>query len=261
MSSPANGGLQVRQVAIPYRGANRAPEIRKIEVTPLAPELSEGNGAGGTVRQTLPSGVEIEYSLQSGRSSEPVERAGIWARSLRSAVWDAIDPDADPLRFDLYLWAVDNDQDARLAKDVEDQAYTWDAAVWPDGWYELRVVASDAKGNSVGEAMRDERRSAPFRIDNTPPSLSLLRIERVAEGAFITGTASDEGRLETIEVSADGENWQPASPTDGIVDGVTEDFRIPIPLREDGTRPTHVGIRIADKVGHVTARRVAVPGD
>ncbi|MBD3235729.1 MAG: hypothetical protein GF330_03410 [Candidatus Eisenbacteria bacterium] len=261
MQSAADGDLHVRAVRVPYRGPNRAPLLASLSVTPQAGAL-ESVGGSQALRQQLPGGVEVEYSLSDSDGSSSPSRSGLWARTLRSASWEAFDPDGDPLRFELHLHPLEGAGSVRLEEDLERAAFTWDGAAWPDGWYELRVVASDAPGNGPQEALRAERRSAPFRIDNTPPRWERLDWVRQGEDWVLSGVARDAGgRLAELQISLDGAAWRPIHPRDGILDSPREEIRAPLPARADGGRPEVVAVRAADEVGHLAVERLVVPED
>ena len=51
--------------------------------------------------QTLPSGIEVTYSLSVAEQS--IEGTPPVARGLRTVEWDAFDPNGDLMSFDLYV--------------------------------------------------------------------------------------------------------------------------------------------------------------
>jgi outer membrane protein assembly factor BamB len=269
LTAGATGNLRVGSIVVPYRGPNRLPRVTRVEISPLAPEFtSPTGGRGGPVRQTLPGGVQIEYTFTDANTSERgvLDCPGVWARTLRTAVWDAVDPDGDRLRFDLYLrfldehGSADDERFVPLKLDLEDTGYTWEAAAWPDGWYELKVVARDDVSNAPGEALSAMRLSVPFRVDNKPPRLLDLRLEWQQGELVLCGEALDEGgRIAGLAVSLDGEPWRVAYPNDGILDGPREAFAIAPGFLDDGRVPTVVAIRACDEVGHLAIARLRVP--
>jgi hypothetical protein len=261
LSSGPAAGLRVGAVTVPYLGPNRAPEIAGIIVSPKAPAMGPTGAGGGPLRQELPGGVKVEYSFDEGggASGDVAEPRGLWTRSLRTAVWQARDPDDDRLRYDLYLRFVGEEAFSLLKKELTDAVWTWESGAWPDGWYQLRVVARDDTENIAGEGLEGARLSAPFQIDNTPPRLLDIRVAGAENDLILSGRGEDEAsRIAGIEFSLDGEGWRPGLPTDGIFDGVQEDFAIPLPTREDGRRPTVVGVRVWDEVGNPATARLRV---
>jgi len=257
LTSGAAQDFGISGVAIPYRGPNRAPEILALAVTARPGEIA-GGGASAPVRQELPGGVKVEYELPSDEAAAPADapaRPGIWARTLRSAVWKASDPDGDDLRYDVFLRALDEEDFQLLKRDLENAAWTWESAAWPDGSYEVKVVARDEGANAAGEALSATRLSAPFTIDNTPPVLEALSVTTTADGWRIKGRARDAGsRVSAIEISVNGRGWRPVVPSDGIVDGTVEEFDVPVAREADG--PAVAGVRVTDGSGHLATGRV-----
>lgn len=261
MQTDASDGLAIRAIRVAYRGPNRPPVVASVSVSSLAADL-QAAGSSSSVRQTLSGGVEVEYSFSDNSAEGEMPRTGVWARTLRSVTWEAADLDRDALRYDIYLHPLSETDFILLERDAEEQAFTWDAAAWPDGWYEVKIVARDERGNSPGEALRGERISAPFRIDNRPPELEDLQLVRDAGGLMLTGWARDVGgRLAALEISVDGEPWHLIHPLDGILDGAREELRSRVPARADGRGPAVVAVRVADEVGHVAVARLAVTPD
>jgi hypothetical protein len=260
LSSGPQGGLRVETVTVPYRGPNRAPEIAGVIVSPKAPEMAATDGGGGPVRQELPGGVKVDYSFDdAGGSAARETPRGLWTRSLRSAVWQAKDPDDDGLRYDLYLRFGGEEAFYLVKKDLTDAAWTWESSAWPDGWYQLKVVARDDADNIAGEGREASRLSALFQIDNTPPRLLDVRVAGQESELVLSGNAEDDAsRIGGLEFSLDGESWRPGLPSDGICDGLQESFAIPLPSRTDGRRPTVVGVRIWDEVGNPASARLRV---
>ena len=256
--------LQVGRVIVPYRGPNRAPEIVSLEVSPKAAESSGGAGAAaGPVRQELPGGVRVEYELAAEGEAVPEQgaRPSLWARTLRTAAWKVRDPDGDALRYDVYLQFVGEEDFLPLKLDLEAPGWTWEAAAWPDGWYQLKLVARDEDANAPGEGLVAARVSEPFQIDNTPPLIEALRVTAEGEGWRLAGLARDAGsRIAAIEYSVDGEGWRAAISADGIVDGPVEDFSVLIGER-GGRAPAVIGVRVADEAGHLATGRVRVPAE
>ena len=79
----------------------------------------------------------------------------------------------------------------------------------PDGYYLLKLVASDRPSRPGSEAMADERVSVPVLIDNRGP-----------------GILQDEfGSIMKIEVSRNSGDWETVFPDDGLLDSPQETFR------------------------------------
>lgn len=254
--------FQVGGITLPYRGPNRPPVVERLEVSAGAPELFDASGSStGPLRQEMEGGVRVEYSLGAGNGGpEPVRREGIWTRTLRTASWTARDPDGDELIHDLYLGFAGEGSFYPLKLELEDRAWTWEAAAWPDGWYRLKLVVHDGRGNVPGEELSAEALSAPFQIDNTPPRFLDLRVEMGGSVPLrLTGVVEDDAsRILSLEVSPDGEGWRKVLPADGIFDSQSEVLSVPILEVTGGRRPTVIGVRASDEVGHLATARLRI---
>jgi hypothetical protein len=215
----------VRGVDVAYLPANLGPRITRILVSALGAPLSKlpEGGPPGSLVQTLPGGVRVEFQVPSNRGPETPasDTDAVWARRYRALSWEAEDPNGDSLRFDLELRAEEESGWKPLKKDLEGSPWMWDSATVPDGWYRVRLAASDRAANPPGQAFSTSRESDPFLVDNTPPRLTGLRVSE----ATLAGTAEDAASpIRRIEVAVDGESWLQVFPEDGIADLPQESF-------------------------------------
>ena len=95
-------------------------------------------------------------------------------RTAITVRWAAHDDNGDDLSYALYLRG-DGETVWRLLKaDITDKAYSFDAALIPDGGYQIKVVASDAPSHTPADALTGEKISERFEVDTTPPVVSAL---------------------------------------------------------------------------------------
>ena len=146
----------------------------------------------------------------------------LWKKGYRTLRWTATDPNEDPLVFDLYFRSAAAPDDAlwlKVAGDVEEDHYSFDATVLPDGVYRFRLVASDRNANEPEAALSTERISEPVVIDHTPPVL--VSVER--DGKQLRVTVHDAASpIREAVYSVDAANWKPARAADGLLDAQTE---------------------------------------
>jgi len=146
----------------------------------------------------------------------------LWKKGFRTLRWTAVDPNDDQLVFDLYFRPAEARDDApwlKVAADVEEDHYSFDATVLPDGVYRFRLVASDRNANDPDEALSTERISEPVVIDHTPPAL--VAVER--DGKRLRVTVHDAASpIREAVYSVDAGVWKPAHPADGLLDAQTE---------------------------------------
>jgi hypothetical protein len=241
----------LRVVRIAHVEANRPPQIGAISLSPEEPVFRSDHG-GGSVSQTLPGGVQVDYSLAGGRNNT-LPPAGIpaWLREIRSIVWQADDPDGDDLRFTLEIRQV-GDKEFRLIEDDWDEpAYTLTTGSLPDGMYEIRITATDLPSNTPGTELTASRTTPPFQIDNVPPTVVDLKARRIEGPALeISGRAVDStSPLRHLAVSIDGGEFRGIPPSDGLMDSVEERFRVQLPLDSEKAG-NWVVVQVRDAAGN-----------
>src|ERR1700758_1925423 len=138
---------------------------------------------------------------------------GVYQKGYATVLWTAHDDNEDELRYAIYFRG-ENQRDWLLLKDNLDQKfYSWDATAMPDGAYYLKIVASDSASNPPEAALKTERESERFEIDNTPPVIQKLegnatgmnadRSKGVAYDFQFTAADATSG-IEKAQYSVDG---------------------------------------------------------
>ncbi len=251
------GHPRVESVEAAWREQNQAPRVEDVLVSPQGGAFREGElqPRMDAVTQTLPGGQRVEYSAPSATTPARLRDLPMWARGLRTVQWRASDPNGDPLRFRLDVRPEPAGPWTPVAKDLEQTNHTWDTSALPDGRYRLRVTASDADGNAVGEELRIEALSQPFTLDNTPPLVTDLEARGEAGAVVVTGRAEDAvGPLQRIEVSLDDAGWRAVTPEGGFTDQAAHSFRVRL---EDVAPGDHTAsVRVVDLSGNPAVRSV-----
>jgi hypothetical protein len=215
LSSRTEGSTpQLLEVDVSYLQANRRPQIADFAVDGESVLNGNGDGEGGSRR---PSPVSVARA-QRGPSGPPGQL---------TLAWKASDPNGDELVFDIYYRALDEREWKEIEKNVTGQpGFKWEAGRVPDGHYLLKLVASDRMERAPDDALTDERISRPVIIDNRGPEVVHLAAEKQKDGSWeIAGIARDSlSRIEAIEVSRNGEDWDRAFPKDGLLDSPEEAF-------------------------------------
>ncbi len=216
------------RVDIYYEIANRAPAIRKLEVAPL-------------------TAVDA--------------RKGV-ARPTRTVTWEATDPDSDSLSYRLYFRAEGDKNWQPVSREITEPRFELDTRAIADGWYELRLTASDAPDRPRQSAQTSEFISRPFLVDNTAPVISDLRATRkpsAGQESTITLSFSATDALSVIaacRVTTNVGEWQPIMPADTIFDSSTERFETTLQL---GPEASTIAVWVADAQGNVGTARIRVP--
>jgi hypothetical protein len=175
-------------------------------------------------------------------------------------LWSAHDDNDDELRYSVYFRG-ENQRDWLLLKDnVEQKFYSWDTTTMADGAYYLKIVAMDAPSNPPSLALKTERESERFEVDNTPPTIEKVEASATgmnadrAHGASydVSFTASHPTMsIEKAQYSLDGGEWIPLAPTSGITDYKTEKYAFTVSGLAPGEHT--VAVRAYDRFENVGA--------
>ena len=116
-----------------------------------------------------------------------------------------------------------------LKDNLDQKFYSWDTAALPDGAYYLKIVATDAQSNPPAVAIKTERESERFEVDNTPPTIENLRVGDASGKTSGAHPASFVARdnssaIERAQYSLDGGDWILLAPSSGISDALVEEF-------------------------------------
>jgi len=253
---------RVSAVETSWRTLNQAPRLENLVVAPQGAAFREGELQPRTepVTQVLPGGQKVEYSTSSANTPRALRALPAWARGLRTVQWRGTDPDGDALRYRVDERAEGATDWIKIVDDLESPAFTWDTNALPDGRYRLRVTATDAPSNAVGEERTATLESPPFSIDNTAPRIPTLTAAPERGAVRIEGEATDEsGRLAELDVATDEGDWRPLTPDGGLTDTPRAAFHARLGNLTPGEHT--VSVRAVDLAGNVTTRavRVTVP--
>ncbi|MBK9168116.1 MAG: hypothetical protein IPM24_11705 [Bryobacterales bacterium] len=214
---PGAGDAPVlRAVETAYRQRNAAPVVNAVEATPpnfRFPAPSSPSAAVQTL--TLPP-LGKPRPAKAARS-EPAFPTLQHAKGWIAARWSALDPNDDSLQFRLEIRQPGQAVWTTLKDSIRENYLSWDSTSFPDGLYQLRVTASDAPDNPPAEALETLLESEVFLIDNTPPEIRGLKMERRGGKLHASWTAVDErGTVERAEYSLNGGEWLVAGPREGV---------------------------------------------
>jgi len=189
-----------------------------------------------------------------GRPPRPPAPKG--SQPIRVFQWQAEDPNGDTLRYRLDFRGQGEKRWITLEDDLTRPEYAWNTNTVADGWYEIRVVASDRMDHPADLALRDERVSDPVLIDNTAPILENVKAklekgdENEGPHAVVTFTARDAtSRLTEAAYTVDADDdWQTIAPQDRLFDTPRETFRFVTDVLGPG--PHRIGIRAVDEANN-----------
>ena len=241
-SGGAAGQTWMEDASLAYLPRNVAPEVLSISSLPI------GVGLQQTAQLQVDPNVEssgLDPSLFGAVAQVPPRR--LFQRGARSFQWQGEDRNGDTLEYAIYYRPL-NETTFRLLKDkLRDNFYTIDGATLADGRYIVKVIASDAPDNPLGQSLSGERLSEPVDIDNTPP---VLRAVAPVSGTRVVFDVDDAtGKIRRVDFSLDGAPWTALFPDDGIADSGHERYSVDLPALGPGEHT--VSLRAFDGSGNV----------
>ncbi|QDU33875.1 hypothetical protein KS4_19340 [Poriferisphaera corsica] len=170
--------------------------------------------------------------------------------------WEAFDPNGDTLLYTLQFQPSGTSRWINIVEDHAQPSFEWNTALRaPDGWYYIRIIATDKLDNPGDMALSYSRRSEPVLVDNSPPKAEDLQIKISGRSAVLFGTAIDKySPIHTIGYLLDDEAFfHPILPDDLIFDSTTETFSVTLP---DLTAGQHVvTVKVNDDRGNFVLQR------
>jgi hypothetical protein len=198
------------------------------------------------------SGVVITQSGAPSKFEQPPQ--GTAQKGYQTVVWTAHDENEDELRYAVYFRG-ENEREWKLLKDnLEQKFYSWDTTTMPDGAYYLKIAASDTPSNPPALALKTERESERFEVDNTPPVIEDLRVGspsgKMSGGHPVSFTARDAfSAIERAQYSLDGGEWVLVAPNTGISDAPVEHYNFGFPALAPGEHT--IAVRAYDRFENV----------
>ncbi|MBC7974982.1 MAG: hypothetical protein H7138_08355, partial [Myxococcales bacterium] len=128
-------------------------------------------------------------------------------------------------------------------------AWEWNTETYPDGWYRVRVTASDAAANSPDRALTSSQATTMFAIDNTRPVIEALTVS-ASQGRAQARATDALSTIAEMAFSVDDGPWQLGASGDGLFDDLTEDLRVELPAGL-ARGPHTLAVRVADAAGNV----------
>jgi outer membrane protein assembly factor BamB len=142
--------------------------------------------------------------------------------------WRVENPDGDRVRYRIAYRAEGRAADEQVWREILRESevhtrleHTWETSGVPDGWYRLRVRATDELANPAPYVLTDSAESGPVLVDNHAPRLEGL----TASGSTLRGRALDDtSAIARLEASVDGGEWRMFFPDDDLLDTQAEAF-------------------------------------
>jgi hypothetical protein len=235
-------GAALDQIALYGLRTNLPPAISSLQIQPYRTQPKSNGGQGPPPK----------VAAQNRRTSRPPQ-----ARSLYMVRWQASDPNEDELIYDLYLRGEGQQEWKKAKSNAAQNSLLWDTASMPEGWTQLKLVASDRIDNPRDEALQSERISEPFAIDNSPPHIE-LKTARQGDSIVVEVELNDRiSTLRKAQYSIDyGDEEYRIAALDGIYDSRSEKTRFIVEGLEQGEHV--IAVQAWDALGNIGAQQVVV---
>jgi len=227
------------------RDGSKSPLIREIAVASAVPNLA-------------PKVASVVVSRVSTSTKKGYFKISYVAR----------DANSDKLIYKIDFRKLGRTNWIELKDELEAASFEWNGKTVEDGRYEVRVTASDEKGNTVTTKLVSSRVSEPVVVDNTGPVVADIETSSSPENdgryKIFKAQVSDElsaiGKLEyTIDSNAD---WISTVPDDLVYDTTDESFTVRVDKAKKLPAGDHVlTIRVSDAVGNTTYKTFEVGAD
>jgi streptogramin lyase len=233
---------QLRRMEFYYQNLNAPPVISRLRVhnegfslvkMPIpdmgAPQASLNDLLDGGSKPGGPAEVILTMMAQPPLRTTPHP-------GYCTVVWEAKDPNNDKMTYSVSIRAQSESQWTTLVNKTDDSFYSFDTSGFPEGYYLIKVTASDLPSNTPETARRAEAISEPFLIDNSPPALA-VQSQNVRRGrARIVVNATDPASIiVSATYSLDGKDEIALRPENLIFDSTNETFNIELGGLSKGT--------------------------
>jgi hypothetical protein len=261
-------GDGIEWVTLAYQPKNVAPVIDGVLIQDPGvralgqPALATGAATTATLRfppapSSGASGVIISQSQTTTTTKFEAPPQGFVQKGYLSVLWTAHDDNDDDLKYAVYFRG-EAEQDWKLLKDNLDQRfYSFDTTTLADGAYYLKIVAADAASNPPDKALKTERESERFEVDNTPPVIGKVDATATGGSAQVKFTATDAtSSIERAQYSLDGGEWALVAPRNGISDGKQQAYEFTLHDLKPGEHT--VAVRAYDRFDNVGTGKTVV---
>jgi hypothetical protein len=242
---PGDKAPRVDSVTINYLQKNVAPEFDDVTITP------------GVRYQPVARPPGLQPSQRFDPQPSPIHDS-----DSIGVKWTARDQNDDQMVYSVYYRGEGQTRWLLLKDGLSEKFYSFDAALLPDGGYEIKVLASDSPSHSPGEALSSERESDRFEVDTTPPQIQDLKASVQGGKIRVQFRAADNfSTIKRAEYSLDAGDWHFVEPVGQLSDAKTENYDFTLSIPEDQSGQEHVVVvRAYDRYDNMNSAKTVVPG-
>jgi sugar lactone lactonase YvrE len=220
LESASEKSPEVHAVEISYLQSNQPPQLDELAVLEPGQILvpSNFNPQNQVFEPAYPNREGIFTTLAENKDNRGLKP--LWKRGFRTVRWTARDPNEDELTYTVDVRRENDDAGwLSMEDELEEERYSFDATVLPDGLYRFRVTVSDERGNDGAAGATATRTSEAVVIDHTPPVIAKVE----SNGGALRVEIEDPWNIVREAVtSVDAAPWENAKVDDGLLDSRRE---------------------------------------
>ncbi len=254
--TPGMDSPVLKEVTISYLPKNLSPRISRLTVISFREEPPTPPPPVKEIKK--PDEKDEKSEEKTPPPPSPIRRVKV-ERGKKLITWVAEDPNNDTLAYELYFKGEEEKNWKLLEEDIRENSYLLETESLPDGWYQIKVKASDAPSNPIDKALTTEKVSEPFLIDNTPPvvkSISTHRDETTGDLLVSVQAADNASLLKNAQYSLDAGEWKTVFPKDEIFDSKEEEFETSLKNLSPGEHT--LVFKVTDTSGNVGAGKTVI---
>jgi outer membrane protein assembly factor BamB len=259
-------GDGIEWVALAYQPKNVAPVIDGIQIQEPGvrvqgqPALATGAAPTATLKfppaaASSSGGIVMSQSTSPAKFEAPPQ--AILQKGYHSVLWNAHDENDDDLKYAVYFRGEDEKEWKLLKDNLEQRFYSFDTTTLADGAYYLKIVAIDLASNPPDKALKAERESERFEVDNSPPVVGKIDAGVSNRSAQVKFSATDAtSSIERAQFSLDGGEWTLVAPKSGISDGKQQAYEFMLHDLKPGEHT--IAVRAYDRFDNVGTGKAAL---
>jgi hypothetical protein len=227
-----------------YIEPNAAPRVNQITVKPSRPKKGAAVPSKNGKPPQAPGDLVSSGSAKSGKLNPGVKDPGLQPdqqgttrfNTMQFNVnWQVLDPNQDKLIYDLYYRSIDETAWKLIDDEIQSTKIPLSIGGIADGRYRFKVVASDELSNPPGKALKGEKISEEYIVDNTPPGFEKVTSSVNGRDVNLRVVLKDSTSiLSSLQVDIDNGDVYPVFPVDGILDQLEEEFEFSMSGLEPG---------------------------
>ena len=238
----------LRRLEFYYQNINAPPVVSRVAVhnegytlTKMPMPEMDGQPAnlsdllGGDSDSSKVDGVNPGMAMMAAMMAQPPLKM-TKSPGYCTVAWKASDPNDDKLIYSVSLRAVADKDWTKLVDKTEDTFYSFNTTGFREGYYIIKVTASDLPSNTPETARTAEAMSEPFLINNAAPTLTVQSQSVSDDTADMVVNAVDSASVITsASYSLDGKEEVALRPVNLIFDSMNETFDIRLKGLSQGT--------------------------